>query len=172
MFNLGQVKIDKYYKLIDITPIYLIALVFYLLQKQKYIKKYQNTKQILSYKEKIKEFQEKQYNLQSTTPPPPTSSSANTQPPNDFFKWLKDDDDNNTIDNEYAWYYSLPQILGIKQGYTQWIKPTQQKRFLNLSKIALNVLSIPAMSADPERLFLGAKITITDRRNRLGIRTI
>jgi len=38
--------------------------------------------------------------------------------------------------------------------------------------MAINILSIPAMSADPERLFLGAKITITDRRNRLGIKTI
>jgi hypothetical protein len=35
--------------------------------------------------------------------------------------------------------------------------------------MALNILSIPAMSADPERLFSGAKITISDRRNRLGI---
>jgi hypothetical protein len=38
--------------------------------------------------------------------------------------------------------------------------------------MALNILSIPAMSADPERLFSGAKITISDRRNRLGIYTI
>jgi len=38
--------------------------------------------------------------------------------------------------------------------------------------MALNILSIPAMSADPERLFLGAKITISDRHNRLGIKTI
>jgi hypothetical protein len=28
------------------------------------------------------------------------------------------------------------------------------------------------MSAEPERLFSGAKITITDRRNRLGIESI
>ena len=28
------------------------------------------------------------------------------------------------------------------------------------------------MLADPKRLFLGIKITVTDRRNRLGIRTI
>jgi hypothetical protein len=41
-----------------------------------------------------------------------------------------------------------------------------------LSKIALNVLSIPAILADPKRLFSGVKITVTDRRNRLGIRTI
>jgi hypothetical protein len=38
--------------------------------------------------------------------------------------------------------------------------------------MALNILSIPAMSADPERLFSGAKITISDCRNRLGIATI
>jgi hypothetical protein len=38
--------------------------------------------------------------------------------------------------------------------------------------MALDILSIPAMSADPERLFLTAKITISDLRNRLGIFTI
>ena len=35
--------------------------------------------------------------------------------------------------------------------------------------MALDVLLIPAMSADPERLFLGAKIIISNRRNRLRI---
>jgi len=38
--------------------------------------------------------------------------------------------------------------------------------------MALNILSIPTMSADPERLFLGAKITISNRRNRLRIYTL
>ena len=35
--------------------------------------------------------------------------------------------------------------------------------------MALDVLLIPAMSADPECLFSGAKIIISDRRNRLRI---
>ena len=38
--------------------------------------------------------------------------------------------------------------------------------------MALDILSIPAMLVDPERLFSGAKITILDRQNRLGIFTI
>ena len=38
--------------------------------------------------------------------------------------------------------------------------------------MALDILSIPAMSADPQRLFSGAKISVSDRRNRLGIYTI
>jgi hypothetical protein len=33
----------------------------------------------------------------------------------------------------------------------------------------LDILSIPAISVDPECLFSGAKITISNRRNRLGI---
>jgi hypothetical protein len=35
--------------------------------------------------------------------------------------------------------------------------------------MALNVLSVPAMSDEPERLFSSAGLTLTDRRNRAGI---
>ena len=35
--------------------------------------------------------------------------------------------------------------------------------------MAIDILSIPAMSLSPKRLFSSAKITIIDRRNRLGI---
>jgi hypothetical protein len=38
--------------------------------------------------------------------------------------------------------------------------------------MALDILSIPTMLAELERLFSGAKITIIDRRNRLGIKSI
>ena len=38
--------------------------------------------------------------------------------------------------------------------------------------MALDILLIPVMSADPERLFSSVKITILDRRNRLRIYTI
>jgi hypothetical protein len=35
--------------------------------------------------------------------------------------------------------------------------------------MALDLLSIPAMSAEVERLFSSCNITISDRRNRIGI---
>jgi hypothetical protein len=39
----------------------------------------------------------------------------------------------------------------------------------HLSSMALEILSIPAMSAGVERLFSQCKIMLTDRRNRLQI---
>lgn len=38
--------------------------------------------------------------------------------------------------------------------------------------MTLNILSIPAMTADPERLFSSAASTVTDRRNHLSIDSI
>ena len=38
--------------------------------------------------------------------------------------------------------------------------------------MALDILSIPAMAADPERLFSSAGLTVTDCRNNLSIETI
>jgi hypothetical protein len=38
--------------------------------------------------------------------------------------------------------------------------------------MALDILSIPAMAAEPERLFSRAKITITDCRSSLSIEAI
>jgi hypothetical protein len=34
--------------------------------------------------------------------------------------------------------------------------------------MALNILSIPTISTEPERLFLGVKISLTNRRNYIG----
>jgi hypothetical protein len=52
------------------------------------------------------------------------------------------------------------------------LEPAQRASYPALSIRALDIPSIPAMSAEPEGLFSDAKITITDRRNKLGIESI
>lgn len=53
-----------------------------------------------------------------------------------------------------------------------WLLPEQQRDYPNLSRMALDILSIPAMSASIERLFSSANITVSDRRNQLSPNTI
>jgi hypothetical protein len=69
-------------------------------------------------------------------------------------------------------YLLAPIVPEVTDPRSWWLEPTQRKSYPALSIMALDVLSIPAMPAEPERLFSGAKITITDRRNRPGIESI
>jgi hypothetical protein len=48
----------------------------------------------------------------------------------------------------------------------------QKRDFPNLLRIALNILLIPAIAADPKRLFSSAGLTVTNRRNHLSIKSI
>ena len=49
------------------------------------------------------------------------------------------------------------------------METTQQQNYPHLSALAIDILSIPAMSAAPVRLFSSAKLVITYLRNKLGI---
>jgi hypothetical protein len=49
-----------------------------------------------------------------------------------------------------------------------WLRPEQQWDYPRLSQMAVGILSIPAMSAEPERIFSGARRTITWSRQQLS----
>ncbi|OWT42457.1 hypothetical protein VFPPC_18512 [Pochonia chlamydosporia 170] len=89
---------------------------------------------------------------------------------NSFLAWEDDQEDLGlpTQFDEYQNYISGPRVK-VKDVRKWWLEDTQQTLYPNLSKMALDLLSIPAMSAEPERLFSDTKITLQDRRNRLGI---
>lgn len=76
-----------------------------------------------------------------------------------------------TVD-EYAQYCLLSQHHDFKDVRKWWMEDRQKRDFPNLSRMALDILSTPAMAADPERLFSSAGLTITDRRNHLSIQSI
>jgi hAT family C-terminal dimerisation region len=63
--------------------------------------------------------------------------------------------------NEYEAYTSQTPILINCSPLTWWLRDEQQERYLRLSKMAIDILSIPAMSADPERVFSSARQTIS-----------
>jgi len=69
--------------------------------------------------------------------------------------------------DEYDRYLSTPTEPSITNQFL--FSQSQREMFPKLSSIALDILSIPPMSAGFERLFSQCKIMLTDRRNRLQI---
>ena len=78
-----------------------------------------------------------------------SSTPRSNKPKNDFLEWLQESEEVE-IEDEYQRYCRLPTVPGIKQGLKWWLEPTQQQRFQNLSKMAIDILSILTMSTDPE----------------------
>lgn len=73
-----------------------------------------------------------------------------------------------------AYLYTEPLVqLPQSVSALEWWKDAEQRRRLpRLSAMAIDILLIPAMSSEPERVFSGAKLTISDQRNSLKADTI
>ena len=63
--------------------------------------------------------------------------------------------------DEYEAYTSQTPILIDCSPLTWWLRDGQRERYPRLSKMAIDIISIPAMSADPERVFSSARRTIS-----------
>ncbi len=89
-----------------------------------------------------------------------------------FTLWAQQKRESSLDQDEYAKYLLAPVVPEVTDPRSWWLELTQRKSYPNFSIMALDILSIPAMSAEPERLFSSTKITITNCRNRLGIESI
>ncbi len=74
--------------------------------------------------------------------------------------------------DEYDEFLSEPPLQIEGSALSWWLQSQQQNRWPKLSQLAINILSIPAMSAEPERVFSGARRTISWERMQLGETTI
>jgi len=76
------------------------------------------------------------------------------------------------IKDEYMEYCTEPSYDPKVHALEWWLQDVQQKRFPRLSSLALEVLSIPAMSAEIERIFSGGRRTMRWDRARLSVQTL
>ncbi|OWT42447.1 hypothetical protein VFPPC_18547 [Pochonia chlamydosporia 170] len=163
MYNSGWAKLDKYYRLTDESPAYVAAIVLHPSHKWHYI--HENWKP--EWVESSKKLIEALWGEYKPVGSPPLSEVPRATT-NEFLKWRNKHLQPALITDEYEHYCKSERVYGFTSALTWWLEETQQKTYPNFSKMAVDMLSIPAMSAEPERLFSGAKITITDRRNRMG----
>ncbi|KAL7755651.1 hypothetical protein ACKLNR_014178 [Fusarium oxysporum f. sp. zingiberi] len=74
-------------------------------------------------------------------------------------------------DDEYEVYCREP-VMMISDPLKWWLELAQRRRFPNLSLMAIDILSIPPMPAETERLFSKARLTVTDQRGSMNIETL
>jgi hypothetical protein len=77
----------------------------------------------------------------------------------------------NMDDDEYEVYCREP-VMMIPDPLEWWLELAQRRRFPSLSLMAIDILSIPPMSSETERLFSKAKLTVTDQRGSMNIETL
>ena len=165
--NDGWNKLRKYYLASDRSPVYVTAMVLRPDTKWSYIEKnWQDDNWISDAKQATKELWESTYKPKDNTPTLPAKPATKLSA---FTEWQarKKTTIPSSMD-EYERYLLLPIVPEIRDARRWWMEETQRTMFPNLFKMAIDILSIPATSAEPERVFSGAKFTITNIRNRLN----
>ena len=95
---------------------------------------------------------------------------------NEYLQWINQKRGIRATDNssdKLDRYLADPLVLSSdKIVHEWWCQLEQRSRYPLVSKMAINIYSIPAMSSEPERVFSGAKLTVSDQRNSLKSGTI
>jgi hypothetical protein len=167
--NASWSKLDKYYSLTERSPAYIAAMVLTPSQKWTWIEDNWEESWIIIAKSQMQEFWKSQYKPVQPVMLPIVEDLAHEKTEHQI--WLEQKRRQPPTLDEYI-KYCQEQITPEVNSKAWWMEPAQRVTYPNLGKMALDMLSIPAMSASPERLFSGAAITITERRNRLGNESI
>jgi hypothetical protein len=162
----------KYYRLSDDNPVYAAALILHPSRRKAHIQKNWQKSWHKKAFNSVKKLWEDEYKGMVMIDDP--SLIITDQEPDGYDLLARELDvvgGTLTID-EYETFTSQNPITIDCSPLTWWLRDEQQGHYPNLSKMAINILSIPAMSADPERVFSGARRTISWDRMLLGADTI
>lgn len=71
--------------------------------------------------------------------------------------------------DEFGRFIEGPALpIGASSALSWWLEPTQQTSYPSLHLFAISIFSIPAMSAEAERVFSGARRTVSWDRTRIS----
>ena len=80
---------------------------------------------------------------------------------------------NSSCHDEFSRFIEGPTLpIGASSALSWWLEPTQQTSYPSLYRLAINIFSIPAMSAEAERVFSGARRTVSWDRSRLSAQMV
>jgi hypothetical protein len=164
----------------DMSALYAAALILHPSRRTTYIELNWPKKWVRTTLEKVKQlwedYREAAPSLAPLTPLPYDEGINELQPLNTFDQIAQSlkQSSRPASQDEYEDYTSgEPYELGRGvSALTWWCNDTRRQRYPRLSHMAIDILSIPAMSDEPERVFSGARRTVSWERGQLSAETI
>jgi hypothetical protein len=159
---------DKYYDKVDETPAYAAAILLHPSRRLAYLEKAWKKQWVKSSTKLVKEFWTESYKDKATvTTSTPTTSTQVTEEPSAqamFERFIAGVPPKDELES----FVKGDQIHGITSPIEWWLQPSQQQQYPCLSRMAVDILSAHAMSADSERVFSGCRRTLDWTNSRLS----
>ena len=172
----GWSKLESYYNKLDESPVYAASIFLHPEHKSRFLKRHWKERPdwIAQANEEVKTLWLTSY--KDTVKPPPNPvilPSTNQRDPSDFDQFLHppdyNDDQQGEEDDEFEQYMKLKSVI-VKPGeifdICGWWK-AHESQWPSLARMAFDMIAIPAMSSECERLFSSAKLLLSDRRARM-----
>lgn len=180
---MGQFVLNKYYSGANKVPAYSAAILLNLLSRRAYLNTFQKPTQVNCAIKAAGKIQDKESNTQLPTDAPliqdsPAKEEIETAKLNSFAKYKAKQRPEyaspRAVDDFYCFIDIDPiNLNSVKLTLLEWwCQSTQRRSYPRLSQIAITILSIPAASAEPKRVFSGAQRTCSQSRLRLIPRNI
>jgi hypothetical protein len=170
-------KFDEYYRKTDSSPFYAAALILHPNRRTKYAKVWWKKDYQRAILPKIKELWTK-YRDSTRFINVVSYETPEIRPPkelDEFDKIVNEFNERITrpaSQDEYEDYCTEAPYEVQKSPLQWWCENAQRKRWPRLSMFAIEILSIPAMSDEPERVFSGGRRTISWERMQIGMSSV
>ncbi len=161
---------DKYYAKTDLVPVYAAALILHPSNRLEYITRNWRKEWHQLAITGVKEIWESYRERGVVTNTPVLSEASNLDEFDKIAQELKAQDQDD--DDEFERYSRERRIAIQTSALDWWLAEERRTAWPRLSQMAIDILSIPAMSDEPERVFSGARRTISWDRMQLGASNI
>jgi hypothetical protein len=170
-------KFEEYYRKTDNSPLYAAALILHPNRRTKYARIWWKKDYQKAMLPKVKELWIKYrdsalpINIVSYETPDITASKELDE----FYRIVNEFNERITrpaSQDEYEDYCSEAPYEIQKPPLQWWYESSQRKRWPRLSLFAIEILSIPAMSDEPERVFSGGRHTVSWERMQIGMSSL
>ncbi|KAK2468558.1 hypothetical protein H9L39_19717 [Fusarium oxysporum f. sp. albedinis] len=167
-------KLDEYYSLLGQSPLYLAAVILHPRWNVSWLEANWTSHEQLVWlrdaKNSVREFFEQQYPRKEQPEAARTmiGKAMRQDEPSQFDQWMQSYDRYMMEEeDELGVYMRQGPVRRENLNPILWWKEHQEE-YPRLSKFALDILAIPAMSVDPERTFSVTKLTISSQRHSLS----